>query len=81
MPSKKAHEFPANNKLLGKSFHKALRALRGKARKGFGVHWCTILLDTDALAGITKPARASMSVSIDTLMNAEARAGFAPKGP
>merc|ERR1711905_24480 len=41
----------------------------------------SILLNVDALAGIAKPARASVSISIDTLMNAEARAGFAPKGP
>ena len=34
------------------------------------------LLNADALAGIAKPARASVSISIDTLMNAEARAGF-----
>ena len=39
------------------------------------------LLNADALAGIAKPARASASNSIDTLMNAEALAGFAPKGP
>ena len=38
-------------------------------------------LNADALAGIAKPARASVSISIDTPMNAEARAGFAPKGP
>ena len=41
----------------------------------------SILLNVDALAGIAKPARASESISIDTLMNAEALAGFAPKGP
>ena len=41
----------------------------------------SILLDADALAGIAKPARASVSISIDTPMNAEARAGFAPEGP
>ena len=41
----------------------------------------SILLNVDALAGIAKPARASVSISINTLMNAEARAGFAPKGP
>merc|ERR1712237_159509 len=41
----------------------------------------SILLNNDALAGIAKPARASLSISIDTPMNAEARAGFAPKGP
>ena len=37
--------------------------------------------NADALAGIAKPARASVSISIDTPMNAEARAGFAPKRP
>ena len=41
----------------------------------------SILLNVDALAGIAKPARASVSISIDTLMNAEARAAFAPKCP
>ena len=40
----------------------------------------SILLNVDALAGIAKPGRVSVSISIDTLMNAEARAGFAPKG-
>ena len=35
------------------------------------------LLDADALAGIAMPARASACNSIDTLMNAEALAGFA----
>ena len=33
--------------------------------------------NADALAGIAKPARASVSNSIDTLMNTEALAGFA----
>ena len=33
-------QFPSNNKLLGKSFQKALRAFWDEARKGFGVHWC-----------------------------------------
>ena len=41
----------------------------------------SILLNVDALADIAKPARASVSISIYTLMNGEARAGFAPKGP
>ena len=41
----------------------------------------SILLNVDALVGIAKPARASVSISIDTLMNTEARAGFAPKTP
>ena len=63
-----------------------IRAFWDKAHKGFGIHWRSlnttgIILNADAIAGITKPARASMSISIDTLMNAEARAGFAPKGP
>ena len=40
----------------------------------------SILLNVDALVGIAKPVRASVSISIDTLMNAEARACFAPKG-
>ena len=39
------------------------------------------LLNVDILAGIAKPARASAFNSIDTLMNAEALAGFVPKGP
>jgi len=39
------------------------------------------ILNADALAGIAKPARASVSNSIDTPVNAEALAGFAPKGP
>ena len=42
-------------------------------------HW--FLSDADALAGFAMPASASMSNSIDTLMNAEALAGFVPKGP
>merc|ERR1711905_50734 len=41
----------------------------------------SLLANVDALAGIAKPARASVSISIDTLMNAEARSGFAPKRP
>ena len=39
----------------------------------------TILLDADTLAGIVKPARASVSISIDTLMSVEAFACFVPK--
>ena len=38
-------------------------------------------MNADALAGIAKPARASVSISIDTLMNVELLAGFVPKGP
>ena len=38
-------------------------------------------LNADALAGIAKPARASVSISIDIPMNVEALAGFVPKGP
>ena len=37
--------------------------------------------NTDALAGIVKPARASASVSVSTVMNTEAMSGFVPKGP
>ena len=57
------------------------------ARKGIGVQECFRRIEYqnmsngDAPAGIAKPARASVSISIDTPMNAEARAGFAPKGP
>ena len=39
------------------------------------------LSNADALAGIAKPARALVLISIDTPMNAEALAGFVPKGP
>ena len=39
------------------------------------------LLNDDALAGIAKPARDSVFISIDTPMNAEARVGFDPKDP
>ena len=38
----------------------------------------SILLNVNALAGIAKPARASVSISIDTLMNTE---GLRPKRP
>ena len=41
----------------------------------------SILMDTEALTGITMPARALTFNSIDTLMNAKAFACFAPKGP
>ena len=37
--------------------------------------------DSDAIAGIAMPARASASDSTDTLMNAELLAGFVPKNP
>ena len=37
--------------------------------------------NADALADIAKPATASVSISIDIPMNAEAPAGFAPKSP
>ena len=48
--------------------------------------YCSILpkipLNADGLAIIAKPARASVSISMDTPMNAEAyKLGFAPKGP
>ena len=39
-----------------------------------------ILSDADTLAGIAKPARTSAFNSIDAPMNAEAFAGFVPKG-
>ena len=38
------------------------------------------LSDADALAGIAKPARASVSIGIHPPMNAEGLAGFVPKG-
>ena len=41
----------------------------------------SVLSDADALAGTAKPARAPVSIIIDTLMEAAARASFAPKGP
>ena len=40
-----------------------------------------MISDADALAGIVKPARPLAFNSIDTLMNAEALAGFDPKDP
>ena len=39
------------------------------------------LSNTDALAGITRPLRVSVFISIDTPMNAEDLVGFAPKAP
>ena len=53
------------------------------ARKGIGIRhqYYIKLINADARGGITRPARASVSGSVSILMNAEALAGFAPKGP
>ena len=57
------------------------------ARKDIGVQQVlalnstNTLLNADALAGIAKNARASVSININPPMNVEAPAGSVPKGP
>ena len=83
----------SNNKLLGTSFQKPAGAsafigvpilIDSEARKGIGFQWYLgsiehqNLSNADALGGIAKPKRPSVSISLDTPMNAEALVGFAP---
>ena len=50
---------PSDNKLLGTSFRKALRAFWAKPARASAFIGVSILMDTEALAGFAMPARAS----------------------
>ena len=67
-----------SGKLLGNKAYGPIGAKPARASTFIRVYK---QLNANALAGIAKSARASVSNSIDTLMNAEAFAGFVPKGP
>ena len=86
--SRSRSQTPSDDKSAGTSFQKALRAIWGEARPGFGVHWCFYTNGHRSPSGL-RDARKGIGVrqvsvlktsqallNVDTLAGSDARKGI-----